>query len=68
MSTSARRRLMRDFKVRVHIITLLWGYLNVSTVSANGLIWNSSCVPRVPNIYFLDSSPVFYMSKMIPPR
>lgn len=37
MSTSARRRLMRDFKVRANIITLLWGYLNVPTVSVHGL-------------------------------
>lgn len=37
MSTSARRRLMRDFKVRANIITLLYGDLNVSTASVHGL-------------------------------
>lgn len=67
MSTSARRRLMRDFKVRVNTTTLLWGYLNVSTVSMNWLIWNSFCVFRVPHIYFLDSFPVFYVQDDSPP-
>ena len=65
MSTSARRRLMRDFKVRVHIITLPSGVSsNICSTSSPSLSLNLSSACWSANQSVFNSTPKVLLFKI----